>query len=57
LKLHPWDTAAALILVEEAGGRVSRLDGSEYSIFDPDILASNSRIHRAMKKVLSAGPR
>jgi myo-inositol-1(or 4)-monophosphatase len=52
LKLHPWDTAAAVLIVENAGGRISRLDGRPYSIFAADILASNGRIHRAMQKVL-----
>jgi len=52
LKLHPWDTAAAKLIVENAGGRVSRIDGSRYSVFDDDILASNRRIHRAMQDVL-----
>ena len=53
LHLHPWDTAAARLIVEEAGGRVTRLDGSRYSIFDDDILASNGRIHRQMQRVLT----
>jgi myo-inositol-1(or 4)-monophosphatase len=53
LKLHPWDTAASVVLVEEAGGRVSRLDGADYSIFDEDILASNGRLHAAMSDVLT----
>jgi myo-inositol-1(or 4)-monophosphatase len=53
LKLHPWDTAAALVIVREAGGRVTRLDGGRYSIFDKEILASNGRIHRSMSRVLS----
>jgi len=52
LKLHPWDTAAAAMLVEEAGGRVTQLDGSPYTIFDDEILATNSRIHRAMSRAL-----
>jgi myo-inositol-1(or 4)-monophosphatase len=41
LYLHPWDTAAAKLIVEESGGRVSRFNGRNYSIFDQDILASN----------------
>lgn len=53
LKLLPWDTAAARLLVEEAGGRVTRLHGGPYSIFDGDILVSNGRIHRAMRRVLT----
>jgi len=52
LRLHPWDTAAAVLIVGNAGGQVSRLDGQAYCIFDKDILASNGLIHRTMRKVL-----
>jgi myo-inositol-1(or 4)-monophosphatase len=55
LKLHPWDTAAAILLVENAGGEISRVDGRPYSIFDPDLLASNGLIHTAMRRVLHHG--
>ena len=51
--LHPWDTAAAKLIVEEAGGTVSRINGKSYSIFSQDILASNSRIHKAMMAILT----
>ncbi|MFH1687377.1 MAG: inositol monophosphatase family protein [bacterium] len=53
LYLHPWDTAAAQLIVTESGGRVTRLDGSAYSIFDNDILASNGKIHRQMQRILT----
>lgn len=52
LKLHPWDTAAGVQLVLNAGGRISRVDGSDYSVFDRDLLASNGRIHQTMQDVL-----
>ncbi|MFQ6007985.1 MAG: inositol monophosphatase family protein [Candidatus Zixiibacteriota bacterium] len=51
--LHPWDTAAAKLIVEEAGGKVSRINGKAYSIFDPDILASNGRLHKVMMSTLT----
>jgi len=51
--LKPWDTAAGILLVTEAGGRVSRFDGSDHSIDDRDILAANTSIHKAMVKILS----
>jgi myo-inositol-1(or 4)-monophosphatase len=53
LKLYPWDTAAAQLLVTEAGGTVSRLDGRAYTIFHDDILASNGRIHKQMRDLLT----
>jgi len=53
LKLRPWDTAAATLIVKNAGGRITRVDGRPYSILDNDLLASNSRIHTAMGEVLT----
>jgi myo-inositol-1(or 4)-monophosphatase len=50
--LKPWDTAAGVLLVREAGGSVTRFDGSEYSIFHSDIVASNGTIHQSMLDVL-----
>jgi myo-inositol-1(or 4)-monophosphatase len=52
LKLKPWDTAAGLLILREAGGTATRLDGSPYDIHAPDILASNGRIHDQMLAVI-----
>ncbi len=52
-ELHPWDTAAGILLVEEAGGKITKMDGSTYSIFDNQILASNSLIHEDMKRIIN----
>lgn len=54
LYLHPWDTAAASLIVTEAGGRISQLDGRSYSIYDKALLASNGHLHRAMQRVLTS---
>lgn len=51
--LNPWDVAAGLLLIEEAGGRVSYYDGSKFSIYAPPICASNGLIHREMTQILS----
>jgi len=50
--LNPWDVAAGYLLIEEAGGRVSHYDGSEFSIYRPPICASNGRIHGEMLQIL-----
>lgn len=55
MDLHPWDSAAGMLIVEEAGGRVTRFDGAKYTCHDPDILATNGSIHREMSKILSVG--
>ena len=53
LRLSPWDWAAGLLLVREAGGRVTSLDGG-IDVFRPptSIVASNGRIHDAMLEEL-----
>ncbi|MCX6828719.1 MAG: inositol monophosphatase family protein [candidate division Zixibacteria bacterium] len=53
LKLSPWDTAAGIIIVEEAGGKVTDFEGKKFSIYDHYILASNGHIHRQMQRVLA----
>jgi myo-inositol-1(or 4)-monophosphatase len=50
--LHPWDTAAGSLIVEEAGGRVSRYDGGAFDPEFPEILASNGILHEQMVAVL-----
>ncbi|MFQ5450858.1 MAG: inositol monophosphatase family protein [Nitrospinaceae bacterium] len=52
MRLHPWDVAAGVLLVREAGGEVTRLDGSPFSIYDRDVLASNGRVHQDMVRIL-----
>jgi myo-inositol-1(or 4)-monophosphatase len=52
LKLKPWDTAAGLLVLHEAGGGSTRLDGGPYDIHQPDLLASNGLIHAQMVEVL-----
>ena len=54
LKLRPWDTAAATLIVEEAGGRLSDLSGKKFSIWGEETLASNGAIHDEMASVAKA---
>jgi myo-inositol-1(or 4)-monophosphatase len=57
VRLWPWDWAAGMLLVEEAGGRISRTDGGPEVFAQPtSILASNGLIHEAMVEVLSGEP-
>jgi myo-inositol-1(or 4)-monophosphatase len=46
--LNPWDTAAGVLIVEEAGGKVSRFDGSAFNIDSSETLASNPLVHDAL---------
>lgn len=61
-KLKPWDVAAAVVIVREAGGRISDFKGNKFSIlgneapglFISETLASNSRIHDEMVEAASS---
>jgi myo-inositol-1(or 4)-monophosphatase len=46
--LNPWDTAAGVLIIEEAGGKVSRFDGSPFQIDSRETLASNGLVHDAL---------
>ncbi|MFY9979062.1 MAG: inositol monophosphatase family protein [Candidatus Sulfotelmatobacter sp.] len=43
--LNPWDTAAGVLMVEEAGGKVTRFDGSPFELDSRQTVASNGMIH------------
>ena len=49
--LNQWDVAAGVLLIEEAGGKVSDFEGRPYQLGAPVILASNGLIHEEMRKV------
>jgi len=52
--LKPWDMAAGVVLVEEAGGRVTRVDGGPFQLEDPNLLATNgSSIHQELMQHLA----
>jgi myo-inositol-1(or 4)-monophosphatase len=55
LSLNPWDMAAGVLLVEEAGGKFTDLDGRPGSIYSKTVLTSNGRIHDQMVEVLRKG--
>jgi myo-inositol-1(or 4)-monophosphatase len=46
--LNPWDIAAGLLLIEEAGGRCTDLRGGEHELRGPQLAASNGLIHDEM---------
>ena len=50
--LRPWDVAAGALLVEEAGGRITRYDDSPLDIYSPPVIATNGLIHDAALAVL-----
>jgi myo-inositol-1(or 4)-monophosphatase len=50
--LNPWDMAAGILLIEEAGGTVSNFQNQSLSIYTKKVLATNGLIHDAMLKFL-----
>ncbi len=52
LRVGPWDAAAGVLMVEEAGGRVTNLEGGPLNPDRPQVVVSNGRIHDEMLRVL-----
>lgn len=52
--LNPWDTAAGVLIVQEAGGRVTRFDGQPFHIDSRETLASNGHVHEALLQEFQA---
>jgi len=46
--LNPWDTAAGVLIVEEAGGRVTDFSGGPFQISSRETLASNGSVHEEL---------
>jgi myo-inositol-1(or 4)-monophosphatase len=51
--LHPWDVAAGILLVREAGGRVSNFSGIEKNLTGEEILAGNSSVFPEVLEIVS----
>ena len=51
--LNPWDTAAGILLVKEAGGRISEFDAQQaYALDSANILATNGAIHNELSRLI-----
>ncbi|MEO6096754.1 MAG: inositol monophosphatase family protein [Fibrobacteria bacterium] len=55
LAMKPWDVAVGSLLVTEAGGEVTHLNGAPFNIEGPDALFSNGAMHQELLKVLQLG--
>jgi myo-inositol-1(or 4)-monophosphatase len=51
--LKPWDVAAGSLLVEEAGGRVTNMDGTRLGLSAGRIVATNGRLHKQLLAVIA----
>jgi len=50
--LKPWDVAAGSLLIQEAGGKVTNMDGSRLSLSAGAVLATNRRLHNQLMNVI-----
>ena len=50
--LRPWDVSAGALIVEQAGGRITGMDGTRFDPAAAHLVASNGRIHQAMLRVI-----
>lgn len=53
LRLSPWDVAAGSLMVMEAGGRVTDLQGQPLRLSKPQVVASNGLLHEEMLRILA----
>jgi myo-inositol-1(or 4)-monophosphatase len=53
LSIHPWDIAAGIVIIREAGGKATTFDGKPLSPFDLQIVSSNGHIHDRLLKELA----
>jgi myo-inositol-1(or 4)-monophosphatase len=51
--LNPWDTAAGVVLVREAGGMVTHYDGSPFTIDSRETFATNGLIHEELQALMA----
>jgi len=52
--LNAWDVAAGWVIIEEAGGRVTKLDGSPFDNHSASLLCTNGKVHNEMLAVLKS---
>lgn len=58
MNLQPWDYAAGMLLLKEAGGSITRWNGEPLSVLSPgSVLATNGFVHEEMLQVISTSYR
>lgn len=55
-KLNAWDSAAGSLILEEAGGRLTDFSGAYYSPYQPQIVATNGKIHEELLQWINERP-
>jgi myo-inositol-1(or 4)-monophosphatase len=52
--LQAWDIGAGALLVREAGGTVTALDGGPFDLYDHQVLATNGHLHEPMREIIAS---
>ena len=52
IDLKPWDVAAGILIVQEAGGHISNVENKPFDFDDKSIIASNGKVHQQLMKYL-----
>lgn len=52
-QLQPWDTAAGILILTEAGGKVTDLQGGDFTIYQHGLIASNGLVHSALLEIVN----
>lgn len=52
VKLNAWDMAAGVVILREAGGKVTDFSGQSHSLYGQELVASNGRLHDSMVSVI-----
>ena len=53
--LYPWDVAAGLVIVSEAGGIVTNAEGKPYRMNDKSLVASNPKLQESLLTLIAPG--
>ncbi len=53
IKLNPWDVSSGVLLIEEAGGRITHFDGGKFTLDSREVFATNGKIHGEMQALFA----
>ncbi|MCF6268877.1 MAG: inositol monophosphatase [Melioribacteraceae bacterium] len=53
VNLQPWDICAGMLLIKEAGGKISNFSNEQIDVYSKQLLATNNKVHNEMIKVLN----
>jgi len=56
VKIEPWDVASGVLLVQEAGGKVTDFEGNQWALERSDLIFSNARVHQAILDLFRRRP-